>query len=209
MYDNRDLSTPAHIRKLEPLSLDDVILYKLQSKGPMDVKARILDETSSGNQNIKSVKIANKLMFANYAELLNTNTNTKKAGTTPSKPRVSESPASHKANLKSIINLKTNKAGRRKAASSRKAETPTKRTKTNGTTGKRLANIDEEDPDEEMLDLSPLTGHGKNGYKATREQLANSDEEDSEDELLYSSLLTGYGKNGYEATREQLEDAIN
>jgi hypothetical protein len=148
-------------------------------------------------------------MFANYAELLNTNTNTKKAGTTPSKPCVSKSPASYKANLKLIINLKTNKASRRKAASSRKAKTPTKRTKTNGTTGKQLANINKEDPDKEMLDLLPLTRHGKNGYKATREQLANSNEEDSKDKLLYLLPLTSYGKNSYEATREQLKDAIN
>jgi hypothetical protein len=49
MYDNRDLSTLAHIRKLELLLLDDVILHKLQLKGPIDVKARILDETSGGN----------------------------------------------------------------------------------------------------------------------------------------------------------------
>jgi hypothetical protein len=49
MYNNRDLSTLAHICKLELLLLDDVILYKLQLKGPIDVKARILDETSSSN----------------------------------------------------------------------------------------------------------------------------------------------------------------
>jgi hypothetical protein len=49
MYNNYNLFTLAHIRKLELLLLDDVILYKLQLKGPIDVKARILDETSSGN----------------------------------------------------------------------------------------------------------------------------------------------------------------
>jgi hypothetical protein len=62
-------------------------------------------------------------MFANYAELLNINTNTKKAGITPSKPCVSKLLASYKANLKLIINLKTNKASRRKATSLRKAKT--------------------------------------------------------------------------------------
>jgi len=58
MYDIRDPSTPEEIRNLQPLSLDNVILYKLQSNGYMDVKTRISDETSGGNQKIESMKVA-------------------------------------------------------------------------------------------------------------------------------------------------------
>jgi hypothetical protein len=49
MYDTCDPSTPAEIRDMKPLSLSDVILYKLQVKGPLDVKARILAENVGGN----------------------------------------------------------------------------------------------------------------------------------------------------------------
>jgi hypothetical protein len=49
MYDTRDLSTLAEIRDMKPLSLSNVILYKLQVKGPLDVKARILAKNVSSN----------------------------------------------------------------------------------------------------------------------------------------------------------------
>jgi len=174
MYDNRDPSTPEFIRKMAPLSLDDVILHKLQSKGPMDVKAKISGETSDGNQNIESVEIAKKAMFANYAELSNTSAKPKKAASTPTKARVSASPANHKANLDSIKNLKTAKARKRKATSSSQAETPTKQKKAKHTASEELGIIGEEDSNEEIPYSSPLTGHDKNSHEATREQIEDA-----------------------------------
>jgi hypothetical protein len=115
MYDIRDPSTPEEIHNLQPLSLADVILYKLQSNGHIDVRTRISDETSGGNQKIESMKVADQPMFANFAEL--PSTSTKKTGATPTKARVSTSPISRKTNLKSTMELKTSKAGKRKAAS--------------------------------------------------------------------------------------------
>jgi hypothetical protein len=49
MYDTCDPSTLAEIRDMKLLSLSNVILYKLQAKGPLDVKARISAENVSGN----------------------------------------------------------------------------------------------------------------------------------------------------------------
>jgi hypothetical protein len=104
-------------------------------------------------------------MFANFADLLSTTT--KKAGATPTKARVSESPRSYKANLKLITELKAKKTGKRKVA----AVTPTKRTKTSRTVGKQLLNINKRSDEEDITYSSPLAGRGKDGDEATREEL--------------------------------------
>jgi hypothetical protein len=49
MYDTRDPSTLAEIRDIKLLSLSNVILYKLQVKGLLDVKARISAKNVGGN----------------------------------------------------------------------------------------------------------------------------------------------------------------
>jgi hypothetical protein len=111
-------------------------------------------------------------MFANFADLLSTTT--KKAGATPTKARVSESPRSYKANLKLITELKAKKTGKRKVAALSEAVTPTKRTKTSRTVGKQLPNIDERSDKEDITYSLPLAGRGKDGDEATREELDNA-----------------------------------
>jgi hypothetical protein len=110
-------------------------------------------------------------MFANFADLLSTTT--KKAGATPTKARVFESPRSYKANLKLITELKAKKTSKRKVAALSEAVTPTKRTKTSRTVGKQLLNINERSNKEDITYSSPLASCGKDSDKATREELDN------------------------------------
>jgi hypothetical protein len=49
MYDTCNLFTLAEIRDIKLLSLSNIILYKLQAKGLLDVKARILAKNVSSN----------------------------------------------------------------------------------------------------------------------------------------------------------------
>jgi hypothetical protein len=111
-------------------------------------------------------------MFANFADLLSTTT--KKAGATPTKARVSESPRSYKANLKLITELKAKKTGKRKVAALSEAVTPTKQTKTSRTVGKQLLNIDKRSNEEDITYLLLLAGRDKDSDKATRKELDNA-----------------------------------